>query len=174
MTGLPDEREHAPFFGRYVDLAPEADLSAALRRPGLAALVRGLDPALGAHRYAPGKWTLAGVAQHVIDTERIFSVRALRVARGDRTPLPGFDEVALGEAMPQGRPLAALADELDRVRASTIDLFESLPKADLLRLGTVGGHPLSARAAGWIVAGHERHHVRIVRERYLGEAASAA
>ena len=169
MTGRPEAGEHDPYFGRYVGLADGDDLGEALRHPELAALVRSLDPALGAHRYAPGKWTLAGVVQHTIDTERIFAVRALRIARGDGTPLPGFDEVALGDVMPQDRPLAALADELERVRASTLDLFASLPEADLLRVGTVSGRALSARAAGWIIAGHERHHARIVRERYLGE-----
>ncbi|PAP77806.1 DinB family protein [Rubrivirga marina] len=168
MTHRPEPGEFAPYFGRYVDLAPEADLGYALRPSRLAAFLRDLDPSLGARRYAPDKWTLAGVSQHVIDTERIFAARALRIARGDSTPLPGFDEVALGAAMPQDRPLAALADELDGVRASTVNLFASLSEADLLRLGTVSGHALSARAAGWILAGHERHHVRVIRERYLG------
>ena len=170
MTGRPADGELAPFFARYVGLAVGDDLGDALRQPGLAALVRGLDPALGAHRYAPGKWTLAGVVQHVIDNERIFAARALRVARGDATPLPGYDEVALGGTMPQDRPLGALADELDRVRASTLDLLGSLSEADLARVGTVSGNALSARAAGWIVAGHDQHHAVVARERYLGGA----
>lgn len=173
MTGRPEAGEHDPYFGRYVGLADGDDLGEALRRPGLAALARALDPALGGHRYAPGKWTLAGVVQHAVDTERIFAARALRIARGDATPLPGFDEVALGDAMPQDRPLAALADEFDRVRASTLDLFASVPEADLLRVGTVSGRALSARAAGWIIAGHDQHHARVVRERYLTTEAAA-
>ena len=169
MTGRPSEDEYDPYFGRYVGLAPEADLGTALPSTPLADLVRGLDPALAGHRYAPGKWTLAGVVQHVIDTERIFSGRALRIARGDRTPLPGFGEVAFGDAMPQDRPLPELADELARVRASTLDLFGSLSEEALWRVGSVSGHALSVRAAGWINAGHERHHATIVRERYLSE-----
>ena len=166
MTDRPADGEFAPFYGRYVGRVRADRLGDALRLPGLAALVRGLDPSLGAHRYAPGKWTLAGVVQHVIDTERIFATRALRIARGDQTALPGFDEVAFGEAMPQ-RPLADLADELDRVRASTLDLFGSLSDTALRRVGTASGAALSARAAGWILAGHERHHAAVVRERYL-------
>lgn len=169
MTGRPTESEYDAFFGRYVALASEADLGDALRPMPLADLVRGLDPALGAHRYAPGKWTLAGVVQHVIDNERIFSGRALRIARGDETPLPGYDEVGFGDAMPQDRPLTVLADELVRLRASTFDLFESLPEESLRRVGSVSGHALSVRAAGWINAGHERHHAAVVRERYLSE-----
>ena len=171
MTGRSEPGEHDPYFGQYIDLAAADDLGDALGQRPLAALIRDADPALGVRRYAPGKWTLAGVAQHVLDTERIFAARALRIARGDDTPLPGFDEVALGDAMPQDRPLGALADELDRVRASTIDLFASLPEAVLLRVGMVSGYALSARAAGWIVAGHEAHHARVVRARYLGGAA---
>ncbi|WP_420454248.1 DinB family protein [Rubrivirga sp.] len=167
MTGRPGPDEYADFYAGYVAATTETDLADALRRPGLAALVRGLDPSLAGTRYAPDKWTLAGVVQHVIDTEWVFATRALRIARGDRTPLPGFDQEPYAEAAPD-RPLAALADELDRLRASTVDLFASLPADALLRVGVASGHPLSARAAGWIVAGHERHHLGIVRERYLG------
>ena len=166
MTGRPEPNEYAPFYAGYVAAAPGDDLTDALRARGLAALAREAEPALASHAYAPGKWTLAQVVQHVIDTERIFSNRLLRIARGDRTPLPGFDQDPyVAAATP--RPLAALADEFDRLRASTLDLVGSLTDADLARVGTASGHALSARAAGWIIAGHERHHLGIVRERYL-------
>ncbi len=167
MTGRPEAGEHAAFYAGYVACAAGADLGDALDAPGLAALARRLDPSLADRRYAPDKWTLAGVVQHVIDTERIFATRALRIARGDPTPLPGFDQGPYADAAPD-RPLAVLADELDRLRASTLDLFASLPADALLRVGVASGHPLSARAAGWILVGHERHHLGIVRERYLG------
>ncbi len=166
MIGRPAPGDYAPFYAGYVGAVPEADLADALRRTGLAALARGLDPALAGYRYAPDKWTLAAVVQHVIDTERIFAARMLRIARGDQTPLPGFDQDPYVAAA-RDRPLAVLADEFERVRASTLDLVRSLAPADLDRVGVASGSPLSARAAGWIIAGHERHHLGIVRERYL-------
>lgn len=166
MTDRPAAGEYAAYYARYVALVEGDDLRAALRAPGLAALVRDLDPELGAYAYAPGKWTLAQSVQHVIDTERIFATRALRIARGDTTPQPGFDQDAYAETAPV-RPLPALADTLDRLRDATVDLFEGLSADDLARVGTASGHPLSTRAAGWIVAGHDRHHAEIVRDRYL-------
>ena len=109
---------------------------------------------------------MAQVVQHVVDTERIFQARLLRIARGDQTPLPGFDQDPYVAAAAR-RPLAPLADELDRLRASTLDLVTSLSDADLRRTGTASGSALSARAAAWIIAGHERHHLAVLRERYL-------
>lgn len=169
MTGRPGPDEYGPFYERYVALVPDGDLLDGLRAQGAAtaALLRSLDPALGGHRYAPGKWTLAQSVQHVIDTERIFGARALRIARGDRTPLPGFDQDPFVEAAGPDRPLADLAAEFERLRASTVDLFASLAPEAADRVGTVSGHPMSARAAGWIIAGHERHHLAIWRGRYL-------
>lgn len=166
MIARPGASDYAPFYAGYVAAVPGDDALDALRQPGLAALARVLAPEQGERAYAPGKWTLAQVVQHVIDTERIVATRALRIGRGDTTPLPGFDQDPyVAAASP--RPLAALAGELDRLRASTLDLLGSLSPADLSRVGTASGHALTARAAAWIVAGHERHHLRIVRERYL-------
>ena len=165
-AGRPDPSEYAPFYAGYVAAVEGESLLAALRQSGLAAAVRGFDPALAGHAYAPGTWTVAQVVQHVIDTERVFQNRVLRIARGDATPLPGFDQDPyVAAAAP--RPLAALADELDRLRASTVDLIGSLTDADLARVGTASGAPLSARAAAWVIAGHERHHLGVLRERYL-------
>ena len=166
MIGRPAPDEFGDFYRRYIDLVEGDDLLAALRMPVLANALQDLDPALGAHAYAPGKWTLAQSVQHVIDTEWIFATRALRIARGDATPLPGFDQDAYVPLAPVC-PLSTLADTLDRLRAATLDLFEAFSEADARRLGTASGSPLSARAAGWIVAGHERHHVQILHERYL-------
>ena len=166
MTGRPEPGEYAEFYHAYVAAVPGSGLVGALRAPGLAALAREIDPALAGLAYAPGKWTVAQVVQHVIDTERVFSNRVLRIARGDQTPLPGFDQdpyVAAAEP----RALPPLADELDRLRASTSDLVGSLTDTDLARVGTASGNALSARAAAWIIAGHERHHLAVVRERYL-------
>ena len=163
----PDE--YAPYFGRYIDLVPDGPLVDTLQQQGAetSALLRSLDPALGAHRYAPGKWTLAESIAHVLDTERIFSARALRIARGDTTPLPGFDQDAYVDALDLDATLVDLAAQVERLRATTVDLFGSFSEAALRRVGTASGNRLSARAAGWIIAGHEQHHVALLHERYL-------
>ncbi|WP_412063358.1 DinB family protein [Rubrivirga sp. IMCC45206] len=166
MIGRPEACEHGRYYDRYVALVSGTDLLAALATSETAALTRAADPALTRHAYAPGKWTFAGVVQHVIDTERVFTYRALRIARGDATPLPGYDQDLFAAHAPD-RPLAALADELDRLRASTRDLLAALAPDALARIGSASDQPLSARAAGWISAGHDLHHAAILRARYL-------
>ncbi len=169
MIVRPSASESAPFYERYINQVEGDDLEAALLRPGLSVLVRDIAPVLTDHAYEPGKWTLGQSIQHVIDTERIFAGRALRIARGDVTPLPGFDQDAFAAAT-SSRPLADLADEFDRVRATTLDLFLSFDLDALDRIGTSSGGPLSTRAAGWIIAGHERHHIEVT-DRYLERVA---
>lgn len=168
LSERPGAGDLAPYYRRYVDLVPAGDLFRTLRQQGAdtAALLRRTPPECAGDRYAPDKWTVAEVAGHLIDTERVFGVRALRLARGDRTPLPGFDQDAFVAALPAGRPLADLAGEFERLRASTVDLFQALPPDALDHVGTVSGGPMSARGAAWTIAGHERHHVGILRDRY--------
>lgn len=118
-------------------------------------------------RYAPGKWTPKEVLLHLIDTERIFTYRALRFARGDAQSLPGFDEnefAANSEA--NDRPLSDLLTEYHAVRAATLALFGSFNAAQLDRVGLANGGATSVRALVFITAGHERHHLAILRERY--------
>jgi hypothetical protein len=119
------------------------------------------------YRYAPGKWTVKEVVGHLTDVERIMSYRALRIARGDATPLPAFDE---NTYVPAGgfdrRPLAHLLGELRTVRAASLDLFRSFDAAAWVRRGTVSEHPMSVRALACIIPGHERHTVEVLRTRY--------
>lgn len=176
MIDRPSPEEHHPFYGRYVALVPDGDLLHTLRdqAAATAALLRQSGPAWGDHRYATGKWTVREVVAHLSDTERIFAARALRIARGDRTPLPGFDQDAYVAALDlSARPLTDLADEFGRLRATTVDLFASFTDEALRRVGTVNDGPMSARAAAWIIAGHERHHVEILRQRYAVDADGA-
>lgn len=120
------------------------------------------------YRYAEGKWDIKDIIQHVIDTERIFAYRALRIARGDTTPLPGFEENSYAVAADAGRRhLQELLTELSLVRHSTINLFKSFRAEDLLRTGTASGYHVSARALGFVLIGHQNHHVKIFKERYL-------
>jgi hypothetical protein len=119
-------------------------------------------------RYAEGKWTIKEIIQHVIDTERIFSYRALRISRNDKTPLPGFDEneyVINTDA--NNRHLQSLLTELSLVRQSTIALFKSFTPMQLERLGVASNNDISVRAIGFILIGHQKHHQKIFMERYL-------
>lgn len=178
MIPRPDASEHLPYYAKYVNLVPDGDLLAMLRAQldETLALVRGLPEAQGGHRYAPGKWSIREVLGHVIDTERIFAYRALRIARGDATPMEGFDENAYAAASDADvRTLADLADELEHVRLGNIAFFRGLTDEAVARRGTANGAEVTVRALAWILAGHELHHRGLLRERYLaGESAAAA
>jgi uncharacterized damage-inducible protein DinB len=149
---------------------PEGNLlvTLAVQREATAALLATIPEARAEDRYAAGKWSIKEVVGHVADAERVFAYRALRIARADMTPLPGFDENKwVAAAGVHRRTLADLAAELHAVRESTLALFQGFDAEAWPRLGIASEHPVSARALAWIVAGHELHHVRILRERYL-------
>jgi len=166
MDRRPDASEHAAYYARYVALVPDAGARARLAQD-LDALAAMLDGADADHAYAPGKWSVRQVVQHVADAERIFATRALCIARGDQTPLPGFDENAYADATAGDvRPLADVLGELRAVRAATLALVDGLPDEAWDRVGTASGHPVSVRALVWIMAGHAIHHAAILRERY--------
>ena len=166
----PTPDEHIEYYGKYIALATEPDAVTALETSieDALTLLRGLDESKGALRYAPGKWSIRQVVSHVIDGERVFAYRALRIARGDDTPLPGFDENTYAEASrADERPLRALVDELELVRRSNLALFRGLGEEDWPRRGIANDAEISVRALAYIIAGHVRHHVGILRERYL-------
>lgn len=166
----PADSEYNRFYQPYVSEMPDGDLldMLASQRDSTSALLAGISDANAGYRYATGKWSIREVIGHVADAERVFSYRALRIARGDMTALPGFDENAwMPFAEFDRRSLADVGAELRAVRESSLALFRSLDRDAWLRTGTASGHPVSARALAWILAGHERHHVRVLRERYL-------
>ena len=170
LNRRPEPSEYAPFYAGYVAKVPDGDLLQTLET-GLAdyaATFGTLPESRGGHAYAPGKWTLRELLGHVIDAERVFAYRAMRIARGDTTPLPGFDEKAwVPESGSNQRSLADLLGELEAVRGATVALLRHLPEASITRTGTASNHPVSVRALAWIIAGHPIHHLGIVRERYL-------
>lgn len=169
-TRRPTDREFAAPYASYVALVPDGDLLQTLERQAqdTAALLRGVGEAKSEFRYAPDKWSIREVVSHVLDSERVFSYRALRFARGDATPLPGYDEKHWGATTnAHRRALAALIDELALVRAATVALFRGFDDAAWDRAGVANAFPVTVRALGWIIAGHERHHVKILQERYL-------
>jgi hypothetical protein len=168
-SARPDATEYAPFYASYVANVPEEDVLAALRSSGreLATMFSAVPESRGGHRYGDGKWSIREVAGHLIDAERIFSYRALRVARGDTTPLPAFDENEyVRNAGSDTRTLADLAEELALVREGSLRLFTSLPPDAWTRRGVASGKEVTVRALAYITAGHARHHARILHERY--------
>jgi hypothetical protein len=165
----PGADEHIPYFGRYITLVPGDDAWPALefQVDETLRLLRPLDEQAALHRYEPGKWSVKEVVGHITDVERVFAYRALRFGRADATPLPGFDENAW---VPVGgfdqRPLIELIDELRTVRASTLALLRGFDAEALARRGPANEAHVSVRALAWIIAGHERHHRQLLRDRY--------
>ena len=175
MISRPDPDEYAPYFGRYIAEAGSADPLVTLREQltTTAAVFAAVDESRASYRYEPGKWSIRQILGHLTDAERIFSYRALRLARADATPLPSFDENEFMQfAEFDARPLASLLEEWRAVRRASLTLFENLGDDALRRRGTVSGGPMSARALAWIIAGHERHHLRVLHERYGVESAA--
>jgi hypothetical protein len=177
LNQRPAPSEHAPYASTYLDAtdaalaaAGTADLLVLLehQRTAWPALLAHRDAAIVTHAYAPGKWTLGESLVHVADTERVFAYRALRVARGDRTPLPGFDQDAwVPESRVDRRTVGDLLEELDAVRVATLSLVRSLDDVALMQIGTASNNPVSCRALMWMIAGHAAHHLTLTEARYL-------
>ena len=166
----PDASEYAPFYETYVSKVKGSDIMSILeaQRLQMVQLFAARSERDGNFRYAPGKWTVKEVLGHMNDAERIFSYRALRIARGDQTPLPSFeqDDYVRGGNFGE-RTLADLADEFDLVRAASIALFKSLQREAWQRRGVASNNEITVRALAFIVAGHEIHHRLILEERYF-------
>ena len=174
MTTIPRPQadEIAPHARVYVDRVPPGDdvvdsLAAQIKQT-IALLESFGDKQAGEVAYAPGKWTVKEVIGHLSDAERVFSYRALRIARGDTTALPGFEQ---GDYVPAARSnersLADLVEELSTVRQSTLTLVRSFSPAAWSNRATVNGHSVTVRGIVFTTAGHELHHYYLLRERYL-------
>lgn len=170
VSSRPGPDEYAPYYGKYVSLIPEDDIVAALEKqpPELMALLSTRKEADGDLRYAPGKWSAKEVLGHVIDTERVFSYRALRIARNDQTPMEGFEQDDYVKYGPFGQcSLARLVEEFKSVRLATLSLFRGLDEAAWVRRGVANKNGVSVRAIAYIIAGHELHHRNILKEKYF-------
>lgn len=166
----PEPSEYAPYYEKYISLVKANDILGALetQRVQTVQLFAARSERDGNFRYAPDKWTVKEVLGHVNDTERIFAYRALRIARGDQTPLPGYEQDDYVRSGGFGdRTLAALTEEFTHVRNASIALFRSLPKDAWMRRGTANKNEVTVRALAFIVAGHELHHRLILEERYF-------
>jgi len=166
----PPATEYASSFQGYVSLVPEADVMGALvRQKGdLAQALSGVRGEAERYRYADGKWTIREVVGHVIDSERVFGYRALCIARGEKASLPGFEENAYASNAPYGDyPLGDLLDEFAQVREGHLFLFRHLSRDAWHRVGVANSNACSVRALAYIIVGHVRHHLAILRDRYL-------
>ena len=166
----PQAHECNDYFKRYVRQVESDDFLQVLKdeQTATTAFLQNLTLDQWDYAYAPDKWTIKEVFIHLIDTERIFAYRALCIARNDKTPLPGFEQDDyIPFANAATRSPESIIAEYNTVRAASIELFQSFDEAALQRIGTASDHSISTLAIGFIIAGHEQHHMRILRERYL-------
>ncbi|MFC0211717.1 DinB family protein [Paenibacillus chartarius] len=170
MAGKPKQGDYAPHFEAYIGLAAEGDLKGQLlqqERDTIEVFAK-LSDEQGEFRYAADKWSLKEVLGHMTDTERVMTYRLLRIARGDTTPLPGFDENLFVANTDFGRrTITELLEEFRAVRAATLALLGGVTAEELERSGTVSGNRITAHALAYVAAGHALHHLNIVRDRYL-------
>lgn len=171
LINRPTADEFSPFYNTYIRLIPDGVSPLTLLREQptvLKTLLKHLTDEQALFRYAPGKWSIKESLVHMTDTERIFAYRALRLGRGDQTPLPGFDQndyVPVSGA--DRRPLTAIWAEYDAVRAATLTLLTSFDVDTFSLTGIVSDGPMSLRALTYIIPGHEAHHINLFQNRYL-------
>ena len=165
----PREGTFGEFYRKYINLVPDGDLRRLLPVIFDAnyRAMRTITPEQETFRYAPGKWSIREMVGHMADTERVMSYRALRIARGDKTPLPSFDEnLFVNAAQYDDIPLEQILAELMAVHAGTILLFENMTDRSFESEGTASNHPIGVRALAYIIAGHELHHMNLLRDAY--------
>jgi hypothetical protein len=165
----PLENEYAPYYQNYVSQAPEEDILPAMRSQvdALDVLLEGVAPDRETYRYAEGKWSIRELVGHLIDGERMFGYRVLCIARGETQNLPGFDQDQYMLTAPFDRiDLEDLLSEFRLVRLSNIAMLRTLDEAAWMRMGTANDSAVSVRALVYIMVGHVRHHMNVLRERY--------
>ncbi len=170
LIGPPEPDEYFAYYGGYVSLVESGTLlqTLHLRLDEAGSFYASIDPGRSLFRYADGKWSIREVLGHIIDTERIMSYRALSFARGDANALPGMDQDEFMRFSNfDGRDWTGMIDEFLALRRANILMFENLPDEAWSRRGVASDHEISVRALGYIVAGHEIHHSRVVTDRYL-------
>jgi hypothetical protein len=168
----PEPAEYDPYYERYISIVPEGDVVSVLahQRKDLAHLFHGASDSVGTFAYEEGKWTVKEVLSHLIDGERMFAYRVLRIARGDMTPIEGFEQDGYIEnSHANSRSITELLDEFKLLRKANVMFFRNLELDDWTRVGIANNVEVSVRSLAWIMAGHIRHHVAILQERYLAK-----
>jgi uncharacterized damage-inducible protein DinB len=170
MTGIPGRDEYAPYYHRYIERIASPDIVDVLARQAEdeVAFWKGISEEKARHRYAPDKWSVREVLNHVSDTERVFLYRALWFARGFESELPSFDQdVSSRAAKADACTWANVVEEFRAVRSGSLAFFRNLPADAWARRGVASGNPVSVRALAFIIAGHASHHREVVASRYL-------
>ena len=170
LNGTLNEDEFGEVYAGYIEYSRDEKLFRRLDvgRHKVNILFANLDDEKALFRYAEGKWSVKEILGHLTDTERIMGYRALCIARNDKTELPGYDhDKYVAESNFDMRSVHNLIEDYKIVRESTISLFHTFTNEMLLRKGTVNGNPFSARALGYVISGHELHHLEILQERYF-------
>jgi hypothetical protein len=169
----PQPSEYDPYYEKYVSLVPEEEVVDVLARQHkeLFRLFHGVSDSVGTFAYEEGKWTVKEVLSHLIDGERMFAYRVLRIARGDMTPIEGFEQDGYIEnSHANRRGISDLLDEFKLLRKANVMFFRNLEPEDWTRVGIANNIEVSVRSLAWIMAGHVRHHVAILTERYLAKS----
>lgn len=165
---LPQTSEYAEYYQTYVSKIEAGKVMDELYNPNNLALLKSLTEEQWNYRYEPEKWSVKELIIHLSDSERVFAYRAMRISRQDQTPLPGFDQ---NDFVPhydaENRTPASIIKEFDAVRQGTLSLYESFNQKQLKALGQASGFPVSVLALSYLIAGHEKHHFKILKERYL-------
>jgi uncharacterized damage-inducible protein DinB len=170
MIGRPETSEAAPYYSTYINQVQGDDILAVLETQSreAAAFFSSISEEKSLHRYAPDKWSIRQMLNHVSDTERVFAGRALWFARGFETPLPSFDQaVAASAAQADAVSWAAHIEDFRLVRLATLSLLQNMPAEAWLRSGVASDNRVTVRAIAYIIAGHAMHHIAVLRERYL-------
>lgn len=170
MRGLPEPNEAAPYYSRYIERIRSEDIVGVLETQldETLAFLQGITEARSLHRYAPEKWSIRQVLNHVSDTERVFLFRAFWFARGFDSPLPSFDEkISAGAARADDVSWARHLEEFRATRLATLTFFRNLPAEAWMQSGTASDNLFTVRALAYITAGHTSHHAAILQERYL-------
>lgn len=162
--------EYAPFYAGYISQIPNGDFPSVLHEQlqSIPAFFSQFSDEQAMFRYADGKWSIKELLGHINDGERVFAYRAMRIGRGDTTPLPGFEQDGyVVTANADRHTLADLIEEFKTIRAASISLYKTLSEDDLLRMGTASGAPMSTRALFTIICGHVKHHIEIIEQKYI-------
>ena len=166
----PSDQEFNPYYGGYVSKVPEGDIIHILEQQlaDYLSFYQGIPTDKWDYAYAEGKWTIKELMLHLLDAERVFAYRALRISRGDQTPLAGFDQdLYVPNSKAANRSISSILEEYEALRKSTIQLFKNFSSEVYGHLGTASNSPVSVRALAYIISGHEIHHANIIKEKYL-------
>ncbi len=167
----PSAGEYDPYYENYISLVENENIldSLSAQSSELRSILNALPEAKGAYSYESGKWTIKELLSHIIDGERMFAYRVLRISRGDKTPIEGFEQDGYIEnSHASERTFSEMLEEFELLRRANVSLFNNLHEADWARTGIANEKEITVRALAFIMAGHVRHHLNILHERYLG------